>query len=52
MRDPALRSLLRAPVDDEPYTDAERESDAEAMAAIARGEGISHDEVLREFGLA
>ena len=50
--DPVLLSLLNAPADDEPYTDAERESDAEAMAALARGEGVSHEEMLREFGLA
>ena len=49
--DPALLSLLRASADDEPYTDAQRREDAEAEAAIARGEGVSHDEVLREFGL-
>lgn len=47
--DPVLRSLLNAPCDDEPYTDAERESDSEAMGAIARGEGISHEEILRDF---
>jgi hypothetical protein len=48
--DPVLRSLLLAPPDDEPYTDSEREADAEAMAALERGEGISHEEILREFG--
>lgn len=49
--DPVLRSLLNAPPDDEPYTEEEREQDAEAMAALERGEGISHEEILREFGL-
>lgn len=48
--DPVLLSLLNAPPDDEPYTDAQRERDAEAEASIAKGDGISHEEVLREFG--
>jgi hypothetical protein len=49
--DPVLLSLLNAPPDNEPYTDGQRERDAEAEASIARGDGISHEEVLREFGL-
>jgi hypothetical protein len=49
--DPVLLSLLNAPHDDEPYTAAQRQRDAEAEASIASGDGISHDEVLREFGL-
>ncbi len=49
--DPVLLSLLNAPSDDEPYTEGQRERDAEAEASIARGDGISHVEVLREFGL-
>lgn len=49
--DPVLLSLLNAPPDDEPYTDEQRQRDAEAEASIARGAGISHDEVFREFGL-
>jgi len=48
--DPVLLSLLNAPPDDEPYTDDQRSRDAHAEAAIARGEGVSHEEVLREFG--
>jgi hypothetical protein len=49
--DPMLVSMLNAPPDDEPYTDQQRVEDAEAEASIARGEGVSHDEILREFGL-
>ncbi len=49
--DPVLLSLLNAPPDDEPYTEEQRERDAEAEASIARGDGVSHEEVLREFGL-
>ena len=49
--DPVLLSLLNAPPDDEPYTDEQRQRDAEAEASIAGGNGTSHEEVLREFGL-
>ena len=49
--DPVLLSLLNAPADDEPYTEGQRERDAEAETSIARGDGISHAEVLRESGL-
>jgi hypothetical protein len=49
--DPVLLSLLNAPFDDEPYTDEQRKRDTEAMASIAEGDGTSHAEVLREFGL-
>ena len=49
--DPVLLSLLNAPPDDEPYTEPQRRQDAESEASIRRGEGISHEEVLREFDL-
>lgn len=49
--DPVLLSLLNAPLDDEPYTEKQRREDAEAEESIARGEGIRHEDVLREFGL-
>ena len=49
--DPVLLSLLNAPPDDEPYMQEQRERDAEAVASIAGGGGISHEEVLRECGL-
>lgn len=49
--DPMLLALLNASSDDEPYTDEQRRKDADAEASIARGEGISHEEVLHEFGL-
>jgi hypothetical protein len=49
--DPVLLSLLNAPPDDEPYTDEQRARDAEAEAAIDRGDGIPHEEVLRELSL-
>jgi hypothetical protein len=49
--DPVLLSLLNAQPDDEPYTEEQRARDAEAGTSIAGGNGISHDEVLHEFGL-
>jgi hypothetical protein len=49
--DPVLLSLLNAPSDDEPYSEEQRGRDADAVASLARGEGISHAEVLREFGV-
>ena len=48
--DPMLAAILNAPPDDEPYTDEQRRKDALAEAAITHGEGISHEEVLRELG--
>ena len=49
--DPVVLSLLNAPADDEPYTAEQRASDEEAVASIDRGDGVSHAEILREFGL-
>jgi hypothetical protein len=49
--DPVLLSLLNAPPDDEPYTEEQQREAAEGEAAIARGEGIPHEEVMRDFGL-
>lgn len=48
--DPMLIALLSAASDDEPYTEQQKLRDAEAEAAIARGEGISHEEVLSGLG--
>ena len=52
MTDPVARSLASAPVETEPISEKEAAELDEAHAAIARGEGISHEEILREFGLA
>jgi len=49
--DAVLLSLLNAPADDEPYTHEQRQHDADAGPSIRRGEGISHEEILREFGV-
>lgn len=45
-------SLARTPVEDEEVTTETAASLERARASIARGEGIAHDEILREFGLA
>ena len=51
MLDPLTRTLANAPIDDEPVSAEEAREIAEARASLARGEGISHEEVLAEFGL-
>ncbi len=51
MVEPLARSLALADVEEEvltPETAAELER---ARASLARGQGIPHDEILREFGL-
>ena len=49
--DPMWLSLQTAPFDDEELTPETIASLLEAEASIARGEGIPHEEILREFGL-
>ena len=51
LADPLWIASATAPDDDEPYRPEQQAQDAEARAAIARGEGISHEDVLKEFGL-
>ena len=51
MTDPVAHSLAHAPVDDEPITPEEIREIAAARASLDRGQGISHEEVLAEFGL-
>jgi hypothetical protein len=52
MTDPVARSLASAPVETEPISEKEAAELDEAHAAIERGEGIPHQEIQREFGLA
>ena len=52
MLDPVSIALANAPIDDEPVSDEEARDIAAARASLARGEGIPHEEVLREFGLS
>jgi hypothetical protein len=51
MTEPLLRSLALAEVEDEEITSEMAASLDRARASLARGDGIPHEEVLREFGL-
>jgi len=51
MVEPLARSLALAQVDDEDLTPDTVAMLDRARASLARGEGIPHDEILREFGL-
>ncbi len=51
MLDPVAIALANAPYDDEPVSEEEAREIAESRAAIARGEIVSNEEVLAEFGL-
>jgi hypothetical protein len=48
---PAYRAALSAPPDDEPVTEADAAAIAQARGEVLAGKVISHDEILREFGL-
>jgi|SRR5580658_7357858 hypothetical protein len=52
MVDLLSRTLANAPIDDEPISEEEARDIAKARASLARGEGIPHEEILREFGLS
>jgi hypothetical protein len=51
MVEPLSRSLALAPVEDEEITPETAAALDGARASLSRGEGIPHEEVLREFGL-
>ena len=51
MLDPVSIALANAPIDDEPVSEEEARNIAEARAAYARGEAVSNEDVLAEFGL-
>jgi len=52
MVEPLARSLALAPVEEEEITPETAAALDCARASLARGEGIPHEEILREFGLA
>jgi hypothetical protein len=52
MVEPLVRSLALAPVEEEEITPDTAASLDRARASLARGEGIPHEEILREFGLS
>lgn len=51
MVEPLARSLALAQLEEEDLTPDTAAALDRARASLARGEGIPHDEVLREFGL-
>ncbi len=51
MLDPVEIALANAPYDDEPVSEDEARDIAAAHASLERGEGVSHEEVLAEYGL-
>ena len=51
MVEPLSGSLASAPVDDEEITSETAAALERSRASLARGEGIPHEEILREFGL-
>jgi hypothetical protein len=53
MLDPVSRAIANAPLDDEPESEQERQAVAESKAWFQQhgGQGISHEEVLADFGL-
>jgi hypothetical protein len=53
MIDPVARKLAAAPIDDEPETEEERRAVEQSKEWLRQrgGEGIPHEEVLRDFGL-
>ena len=52
MAEPLSRSLALAPVEDEEITPETSAAIDRARASLERGEGIPHEEILREFGLS
>ena len=52
MVEPLSRSLSLAPVEDEEITPETAAALDRARASLARGEGIPHEDILREFGLS
>ena len=51
MVEPLARSLALAPVEEEEISAETAAALDRARASLVRGEGIPHEEILREFGL-
>ena len=51
MTGPLSRALASAPVEEEEITSETAAALDRARASLARGEGIPHEDILREFGL-
>jgi len=52
MVEPLSHSLAAAPVEEEELTSETAAALGRARESLARGEGIPHEDVLREFGLS
>ena len=52
MVEPLSRSLALAPVEEDEITPETGAALDRAKASLVRGEGISHEEILREFGFS
>ena len=51
MTGPLSHSLAAAPVEEEEVTSETAAALDRARASLARGEGVPHEDILREFGL-
>jgi len=51
MVEPLSRSVALTPLEEEEITPATAAALDRACASLARGDGIPHEEILREFGL-
>jgi ethanolamine utilization microcompartment shell protein EutL len=51
MVEPLSRSLASAPEEGEELTSETAAAIDRARASLARGDGVAHEEILREFGL-
>ncbi len=51
MIDPVAQSLALAPVEEEEITPETAAALERSRASLARGEGIPHEDIRREFGL-
>jgi hypothetical protein len=51
MVEPLARTLALSPVEEEEITPETAAALDRARASLARGEGVAHEEILREFGL-
>ena len=49
--EPVSYSLANAPIDDEPFTEEDRQAIAKAQEWLRHNEPIPHEQVLAEFGL-
>ena len=52
MVEPLSRSLASAPVEEEEITPETAAALDRARASLARGEGVPHEDILREFGMS